>query len=171
MAGASWSSTRRGCAFRFETVAPRLGRAGGRGDTEHGHARRAADRRDGCLRRRWRCGWMLRTQHLARRWTCWARRGPTAVNLHWALSRMRRVLSGLPAETRRRGARCRRRRRSATRTSRLTMPSASTACSADPRDRRAQECRAAGQHPHPLQRRLAGDGRLGHGAGADLHGA
>ena len=27
------------------------------------------------------------------------------------------------------------------------------------------------QHPHPLQCRLAGDGGLGHGAGADLSGA
>ena len=38
---------------------------------------------------------------------------------------------------------------------------------ADPRGRGAK-ARRAGQHPHPLQRRLARDRRLGHRAGADL---
>ena len=42
---------------------------------------------------------------------------------------------------------------------------------AHPRHRRAQGAGRAGQRPHPLQRRLARQRRLGHGACADLPGA
>jgi methylthioribose-1-phosphate isomerase len=61
---------------------------------------------------------------------------PTAVNLWWALDRMRIALLPLPPSQRHEAA--------------LTL------------------ARPAGRNPHALQCRLAGDGRLGHRAGAGL---
>ena len=91
---------------------------------------------------------------------------PTAVNLHWALERMARVLRPLRAGERAArafaaaAAICRRGRRLLPRHRRARRR-------AHPRGRGAK-ARRAGRHPHPLQRRLARDRRLGHGAGADL---
>ena len=61
--------------------------------------------------------------------------------------------------------------RSPTRTSPSTAPSAATGSADHPRDRGDEKARRAGQHPHPLQRRLARDRRLGHRDRADLPGA
>ena len=61
-----------------------------------------------------------------------------------------------------RGGRDRRRGRGAERGDRPARAAA---------DRAGGAARASGERADPLQRRLAGDGRLGHRAGADLHGA
>ena len=90
---------------------------------------------------------------------------PTAVNLRWALDEMR------PAWRRCRPTRGRPRRapppaRSPTRTSRSTAPSASTGTPLIRAAGARRGRRGAGAGAHPLQRRLARDRRLGHGAGA-----
>jgi len=94
---------------------------------------------------------------------------PTAVNLHWALQRMARVLRPIPPRDR------------ATRAFEEAAGIADEdveCCRAigrawggnHPQPREAQE-RRAGERSHALQRRLARDRRLGHGARADLCGA
>ncbi len=95
---------------------------------------------------------------------------PTAVNLRWAVEEMRRMLLPLPAA-----------QRAATAYAR-----AAAICEEDVAINRgiaaaglplieAARAKKDGQRPRrdpdPLQRRLARDGRLGHGARADLSGA
>jgi hypothetical protein len=94
---------------------------------------------------------------------------PTAINLKWALWRMRgRAAEPAARRARRSGlegsATDRRRRRGDERSDRPQR-------SADHPRRSRRRSRANGQHPHPLQCRLAGDGGLRHRAGADLSGA
>ena len=93
---------------------------------------------------------------------------PTAVNLRYALDDVRARVAPLPPAERAEAAWAR----------------AAAICEEDVAlNRRIGEAglradrsdpspsRAHGQHPDPLQRRLAGDRRLGHGDGADLSGA
>ncbi len=94
---------------------------------------------------------------------------PTAINLRWALDAVRkRLIPACPACAGRRGLR---RGQANRRRGRRDQP----------RDRRARpqdpppagggkEAGRARQHPHPLQRRLAGHGRLRHRHRADLSG-
>jgi hypothetical protein len=92
---------------------------------------------------------------------------PTAINLRWALDRMRGALAPVAVGARAAAA----------------LVAAAQICDED-----VAQCEAIGRHglalmrgggaspgaagagAHPLQRRLAGHGRLGHRAGADLHG-
>ena len=93
---------------------------------------------------------------------------PTAVNLRWALERMLTRLRNTPAAER------------------VRVAYAEAAAIADEDvaqneaigrhglpliEQAAQKPGRAGERADPLQCRLAGDGRLGHRAGADLHGA
>jgi hypothetical protein len=94
---------------------------------------------------------------------------PTAVNLRWALARMRDRLAQPPREERARSPGPKP-PRSATRMSR---PAAHRRARPQNPARAAAPKKAGrpAQRPHPLQCRLARLRRLGHGAGADLHGA
>ena len=94
---------------------------------------------------------------------------PTAINLRWALDRMRAALHNLPPRTRvaaayAEAARDRRRRCRDLPPDRPERPAAAAG------DRRPQAGRD-GERADPLQCRLAGDGRLRHRAVADLPGA
>jgi hypothetical protein len=85
---------------------------------------------------------------------------PTAINLRWALDRQRAKLHNLPLEARAAAAYAeaaagRRRRCRDLPPHRRERPAAAQ------RDRREE---GPGERAHPLQRRLARDGRLGHGA-------
>ena len=95
---------------------------------------------------------------------------PTAINLKWALDEMLRALKPLAA-FRARASRLRPRRRNRRGGCRDQPGDRPAWPGADRGDRRDQEAGRGRQHPDPLQRRLAGDGRLGHGDGADLSGA
>ena len=93
---------------------------------------------------------------------------PTAVNLRHALDDVRAVVAPLAAGEARRGGlgargRLLRRGRRPEPAHRRSRPAADRG--------RPSRARRAGQHPDPLQRRMAGDRRLGHRDGADLHGA
>ena len=92
---------------------------------------------------------------------------PTAVNLRWAVEEMRRAARAAAAGARAPTRPSRARARSPTRTWRSTARIAGARAAAD-RGGAAEEGRRRGRDPHPLQRRLARDGRLGHGARADL---
>ena len=94
---------------------------------------------------------------------------PTAINLRWALDAGRKHLApARPARARRRGLRGGQARR---RRGRRDQPRDWRARPQDPSPSGGgQEARRTGQHPHPLQRRLAGDGRLRHRHRADLSG-
>ena len=94
---------------------------------------------------------------------------PTAVNLRWALDDLRALLAPLPRPSARDGGLPARRRD--LRRGCRDLPRIGEHGLAVIRRRRAAQRRRADQRPHPLQRRLAGDGRLGHRAGADLPGA
>ena len=120
--------------FAFEIAAPRDARRRGRGDRDHGGARRAADRRrPPPTASASRCAPTPRDAGARRRRRrVLAATRPTAVNLHWALERMR---ARAAAAARRRSARrapTPRRPRSPTRTSRC--------------------CRAIGEHGAALIR-------------------
>ncbi len=94
---------------------------------------------------------------------------PTAINLRWALGRMRDALLNRPRDER----------------AALAWKEAAAIADEDVamskaigehglkiiREHRRQEEGRDAQHPHPLQCRLAGDGGLRHRAGADLSGA
>ena len=141
----------------------------GRGDQDHGRARRPADRRD---RRLWSCARAAPRRGRRRRcsgaYRALAASRPTAVNLApRARRRQRRRRAAAAGKTRRGGVGARR-----------------ALCDEDVAlNRRIGEAglplievapsraRPHGQHPHPLQRRLARHRRLGHRDGADLHGA
>ncbi len=94
---------------------------------------------------------------------------PTAINLKWALDQMLAAVRNRP-----------RAERSAVALHRANeLADEDVAINLGDRPVRIEnhwgdrgaEKRRARQPAHPLQRRLAGDGRLGHGDGADLHGA
>ena len=92
---------------------------------------------------------------------------PTAINLRWALERMLTRLRNTPAAERERCRLCGSRRdrgrgRGAERGDRPARTAA---------DRAGGAAGPARERADALQRRMAGDGRLGHRAGADLPGA
>ena len=93
---------------------------------------------------------------------------PTAINLRWALKRMRDALRNQPRDER---AALAWKEAAAIADEDVAMCEAIGQHGLDDHPRACGEEEAQAQHPHPLQRRLAGDGRLGHRAGADLHGA
>jgi hypothetical protein len=139
-------------------------RRSGAGDLQHAGARRAADRRHRRLRRGAGVGERADDATLLAAVRTLAATRPTAVNLHWALTRLQACLR-----------RCRRRcvpRRRGFEAGRIA-------------DEDVQQCRRIGEHGlpllracrraarahrdhDPLQRRLAGDRRPRHGAGAGL---
>ena len=149
----------RGCALR--TTRRRRAR-----DPRHARARGAADRRDRGVRRRARDAPDASDAGLARACAVLAATRPTAVNLRWALDRdarraraARTVGAPRPRSPRPRG--------SPTRTSPHCEAIGAHGAAADRRGAR----RGPRQRPHPLQRGLARDRRLGHRARADLQGA
>ena len=95
---------------------------------------------------------------------------PTAINLRWALKRDARCAAQPAARAARRARLDRGREDRRRRCGDLPLASASTGLQ-DPARGGGEEERRNAQHPHPLQRGLARLRRLGHGAGADLHGA
>ena len=95
---------------------------------------------------------------------------PTAINLKWALDEMRVAVAAIAAGGARRGGLCAR-RRDCRRGHRHQPGHRPARPGLDRGDRRDQETGRARQRADPLQCRLAGDGRLGHGDGADLSGA
>ena len=94
---------------------------------------------------------------------------PTAVNLRWALAEMDRAVRPLAPEQRA-ASRLRQGRRDLRRGCGDQPPHRRKRAALHPPARRAQE-RRAGECADPLQCRLAGLRRLGHGAVADLPGA
>ena len=95
---------------------------------------------------------------------------PTAINLKWALDEMKRVLRPAPPSERAqiayaRAAEIAEEDVAINEGDRPAWPGA------DRTDRGGEAARRASQRPDPLQRRLARDGGLGHGDGADLSGA
>ena len=98
---------------------------------------------------------------------------PTAINLRWALERVRAAVLPLAAGAARRGGRGRggRHRRGGRGHVRGDRRPRPAPVPGDRRPRPEERRRPAPQRAHPLQRRLAGHGRLGHGPGADLQGA
>ena len=93
---------------------------------------------------------------------------PTAVNLRWALDEVRNSLRPLQPQERANAAwlLAARIADEDVETSRRIGEAGASADRGRPCARRQDR-----QHPHALQRRLAGDGRLGHGDRAHLHGA
>ena len=89
---------------------------------------------------------------------------PTAVNLRWALDDLRGAAGAAAGRQAPRG-RLRPRRRDLRRGCRDLPPHRRERPG---RDQAPRAARRAHQCPHPLQRRLAGDGRLGHRPVADL---
>ncbi len=162
------SSTRRGCRFAFAVQPPRDDGGCRGGDLDHDRARRAADRRDRRLRRR--AGDARRTPptpRSTRPCACSARRGRPRSTCAGRSSAWRRVLRPLRAGERAARAFARGGRDLPTRTSPCCRAIGEHGAALI-REIAARKARRAGQHPHPLQRRLARDRRLGHGAGADL---
>ena len=95
---------------------------------------------------------------------------PTAVNLRWALDRMMAALRNRTRE--RRVAACLRGGRADLRRGRGDLPGDRRAWAGIAAPcRRAEAAGRAGQHPDPLQCRLARHDRLGDGHGPDLPGA
>ena len=143
---------------------------GGARDPRHAGARRAADRR---RRRLWRGAGDARAMpsDAALDAACRALLAtrPTAVNLRWALEDMR-AHARCRCRRRARAAAAYRARRRDRRRGRRDQPRASPAHGLPLIEARVASRRAsaAGRDPHPLQCRLARDGRLGHGARADL---
>ena len=95
---------------------------------------------------------------------------PTAINLKWALDEMQRMLRPLPPSARVEAA-YKRAGEIAEEDVAINQEIGRHGLALIEADRRDQEAGRARQHPDPLQRRLARDGRLGHGDGADLSGA
>lgn len=95
---------------------------------------------------------------------------PTAINLKWALDEMRSLLRPLPLPDRVRGGLCARRRDCRGRHRHQQGHRPTWPCP-DRGDPGHQEAGRSRQRTDPLQRRLAGNGRLGHGNRADLSGA
>ncbi len=82
--------------YAFETRALDSPRGGRRGHRDDAGARRAAHRRDGGLRPRARHARDASDAALAKRCARLAATRPTAINLRWALERMRAALAALP---------------------------------------------------------------------------
>ncbi len=95
---------------------------------------------------------------------------PTAINLKWALDEMRSMLRPLPPPERAAAAYSRA-AEIAEEDIAINKGIGQHGLAPDRGDRRDKEIRRARQRADPLQRRLAGDGRLGHRDGADLSGA
>ena len=140
-------------------------------DSRHADPWRAADRRDGGLRHlSGRAGRPVGRGAGARLCGAAARRGRRRSTCTGRSTKCgRRCATGRPTTGSRRpigGP-----RRSPTRTSPSTGRSAGTGVTLIEAIAAAQETGRAGQHPHPLQRRLAGDRRCRHRDRADLRGA
>ena len=107
-----------------------------------------------------------------RRWraptTLLVKTRPTAINLKWALDEMLRVLKPLPQAARAAAAYARA-AEIAEEDVAINQAIGRNGFEIIKAHRRAEEAGRDHQHPHPLQRRLARHGGLGHGHGADLH--
>ena len=140
-----------------------------RRDPQHAGARRAADRRH---RRLWhgarRCAPTPPMRRSSAPTTMLLATRPTAINLRWALDEMLAALRDRCRREQRVAAAYGARPRSADEDVAINQAIGEHGLELIEAIAATQEAGRAGQHPDPLQRRLARDRRLGHRDGADL---